>query len=457
MEASRRHEIEQLPFEVAEPGAVRALGDRIVIEALTVTDERAAKVVRQRAEAGTTAAETVAKAIEIGARVIDSESTATNVDYVQRVFEERVGKLSEALTEALDEGSAEIAKHIAENFDVERTDSVQGEIKTMLVTAAQHQRQELTRMLTAEDASNPLVAVQVRTTKAMIEAEDRHRQQLEALRESHAKESRALQSRVADLTERFSQHLERSAGEELLAEAEDAGTRKGFTFEERVHEAIERIADARGDCATHIGGEGAEGGGKKGDTLVEIGAGAGPPLGRIVFEAKDKRLSKNAAWGELNDGMAARAASFAVLVVAGEDRIPAGREPLHEYEGNKLIVSVDRDEPDSLALAVAYRLAAARVSMVRDRDLTVDAAEVRAANEEAVSCLKQAQSIRAVLTGIKTSSDKARVGLDEMVASVELKLERVDSLVAADGLGAASSSSSLRPWPAATAPDSSSI
>ncbi len=277
-------------------------------------------------------------------------------------------------------------------------------------------------MLTAEDGSNPLVAAQLRMTNKMLEAEDRHRKQLEELRESHAKESRALQGRVADLTERFRQHLERDAGEEAVAEAEQAGTRKGFTFEERVHEAIERIADARGDCATHTGSEGAEGGGKKGDTLVEIGAAVGSSLGRVVFEAKDKKLSKNAAWAELNEGMAARAASFAVLVVAGEDRIPAGREPLHEYEGNKLIVAVDRDEPDSLALAVAYRLAAARVSMARDRDLTVDASEVRAVTEEALSCLKQAQAIKSALTGIKTSSDKARTGLDEMVATLELKL-----------------------------------
>ncbi len=68
--------------------------------------------------------------------------------------------------------------------------------------------------------------------------------------------------------------------------------------------------------------------------------------------------------------------------------------------------------------------------MARDRDLTVDAAEVRAVAEEAVSCLKQAQAIRSTLTGIKTSSDKARTGLDEMVGSVQAKLERIDSLVA---------------------------
>ena len=142
--------------------------------------------------------------------------------------------------------------------------------------------------------------------------------------------------------------------------------------------------------------------------LVELGAADGPSNGRVVFEVKDRKLSKNAAWLELNEAMAARAAAFGVLIVAGEELVPAGRESLHEYEGNKLIVAVDREEPESLGLAVAYRLAAARVSMARDRDLTVDAAEVRAVAEEAVSCLKQAQAIRTALTGIKTSSDRRR-------------------------------------------------
>jgi hypothetical protein len=437
MEASRRDRFDapsQLPLEggsgASGPSAVRAIGDRIVIENLTVADERAAKVVRERAEAGTPAPETVAKAVEIGARVIDSESTATNVDYVQRVFEERVGKLGEDLSETLDEGSAEIAKHIADRFDVDRADSVQGEIKEMLVTAVTHQQKELQRMLTAEDASNPLVAVQIRSTKAMLEAEERHRKQLADLRESTSKENRALHAQVRELTERFSVHLERNEGDERVAEAEEAGTRKGFTFEERVNGAIERIAGMRGDSAVHTGLEGAEGGGKKGDVLVELGAAEGHSNGRIVFEVKDRKLSKNLAWSELNEAMAARAASFGVLVVAGEEQVPAGREQLHEYEGNKLIVAVDREDPDSLGLTVAYRLAVARVSMSRDRELMVDAAEVRAVAEEAVSCLKQAQAIRGALTGIKTSSDKARSSLDEMVGAVEVKLDRIDALVA---------------------------
>ncbi len=134
--------------------------------------------------------------------------------------------------------------------------------------------------------------------------------------------------------------------------------------------------------------------------------------------------------------MEARAACFAVLVVAGEERVPARTQQLHEYEGNKMIVAVDREEPDPFVLEVAYRLAAARVAMARDRELEVDAVAVRDTTEDALSTLKQAQAIRSNLTGIKTSSDKARGGLDAMVEAVRARLERIESLIGDAGGGA---------------------
>src|SRR5919109_1348016 len=376
MEASEK---QQLPLD---EGAVRALEVRLVIEHLEVTDERAARVVRERAEAGTAATETVRKSIEIGARILDSEETAANVDYVRRELETGLGQLDRRLEGTLEEGAQALAERLAATFGAERNDSVQAQIREIVAAETRTQREALVQTLTAEDGSNPLVAVQARLGKKMLEAED-------------------------------------------------AGTRKGISFEERVDAAVERIASLRGDCASHTGGEGAEGGGKKGDTLVELDAAEGPSTGRIVFEAKDKKLSKNAAWSELNESMATRAASFGVLVVAGEDRVPAGRESLTEYEGNKMIVAVDRDDPDGLPLELAYRLASARVALARDRDLRVDAVAVRDTAAEAVSLLKQAQAIRSSLTGIKTSSDKARANLDAMVESVKSKLERIDSLIAA--------------------------
>ena len=103
MEASEKP---QLTFDVpATEGTVRALDGRIVIEGLTVDDERAARLVRERQQAGRPAAETVRKAIEIGARVLDSEETAANVDYV-RASSSRLGQLDRELGAVLGEHRA---------------------------------------------------------------------------------------------------------------------------------------------------------------------------------------------------------------------------------------------------------------------------------------------------------------------------------------------------------------
>ena len=416
MEAS---ENPQLPIDEGANGTVRALGDRLVIERLTVTDKRAARVVRARAEAGHEATRTVIDAIEIGTRVLEREGTAAEVDYVRAEFERHAAELRERLARTLSDGDERLAEQIEVAFDASRDGSVQKDIDAMVKTALTEQREALLRLFSAQEGANPLFDFKDSMVKVYRE--------LGASQRQEGEENRKV---IAELRRELVELKERTTADERVAEAEKAGTRKGFTFEERVDAAIERIAATRGDCATDTGAEGAEGGGRKGDTLVEVGAAEGPATGRIVFEAKDKRLSKNAAWAELNEGMAARAAAFGVLVVAGEDRVPAGREALTEYEGNKMIVAVDREQPEGLALELAYRLAAARVAMARDRELSVDAVAVRDTATEAVSLLKQAQAIRSSLTGIKTSSDKARDSLDAMVGSVQERLERIDSLVA---------------------------
>jgi hypothetical protein len=439
MEASEKP---QLALDQDDSGSVRVVEDRIVIERLTITDQETARVVRERAETGEEPARSVRRAIEIGTRVLDREDTAIEVDYVRREFErlsrshsetveethrQAVERIEEglrralggeegpgALGQALESHSEELSEQIASTFGEDREGAVQAQIKRML----DERDEEFMRRLSADDERNPLDPIM-----SSLRTWARER------KEDQDSRDEKLESKVDELLSRAAELAGLDQGREALEEAEEAGTRKGRSFEDRVDRALERIAAMRGDASSHTGGEGAEGGGKKGDTLIELGAACGPSAGRIVFEAKDKQLSKNVAWSELNEAMAARAASFAVLVVAGEDRVPAGRETLVEYEGNKLIVAVDRDEPDGLALEVAYRLAAARVAMAREQDMTVDAAEVRIAAEEAISCLKAAQSIRSTLTGIKTSSDKARATLDEMVEAVRARLERVESLI----------------------------
>ena len=450
MEASEKP---QLPLDQASAdddgdGVVRALDDRLVIERLTVTDERAARVVRERAEVGQQPARTVSDAIEIGARVLDREDVGAEVDYVRAEFERASGEARSQLIEqsrgvveeiqreferafsaeggslALAFGEFEdgLAEQIAANFGADRSTAVQHQIKEQVSKLVEERLQTLIRHFASDDAANPFADAKRAISQAVSESTRRQEARVQAVAE-------ALQ-RVETSVVRLTAEAE---AKRALSEAEGAGTRKGRSFEERVHAAIARIAEARGDCAHHVGDERGEGGSKKGDTVVELGAADGQSLGRIVFEDKDDQLSRNRAWEELNAAMAERDADFAVLVVAGEENIPAKREQLVEYEGNKMIVAVDSELPDELGLDLAYRYARLRVLTVRDRSLEVDAAGVRDAAEAARSALKRAQTVRLALTNVDKSSAKAREGIDAIVAEVEAELARIEALIAAAG------------------------
>jgi hypothetical protein len=441
MEASENLQ-EQSPH-----GSVRAIGNRLVVEHLEVEDERAARVVRERAEAGQPAVRTVRDALEIGVRVLEREGLTTEVDYVQREFERTAGMVREQFTEqarglteavqselervfagesgvmakTLDAHADELADQITRHFGETSKGAVQHQVKEMVEATMRESRESLIRHLSSDNEANPLAEFRsnVRTTVH------------EAVRQISAEEM-ATREKLGALEQQVTRLTEQADAKRQLAEAEEAGTRKGRSFEERVHDVLERIAGARGDIAHRVGDERGAGGTKKGDTVVELGACDGPALGRIVFEDKDDQLSKNKAWGELNAAMEERDAEFAVLVVAGEEKIPAGREQLVEYEGNKLIVAVDPELPDGLGLDLAYRYARLRVLMKREGELQLDAPAVRDAAEEARSALKHAQSIRLALTSIDKSSEKARDGLDTMVAAVQDRLSRIESLVSSD-------------------------
>ena len=428
MEASEKP---QLELGDGGRGAVRAIGDRLVIEHLELSDERIARVVRERAENGQAPGDTVTRAIEIGARVLDTEETAANVDYVRRELESGLGELDRKLGATLEEGAETLATHLAQAFGAERNDSVQAQIREIVTAETRQQRETLIGALTAEDASNPLVAMQLRIGKAVVEAEERHRQEMSRLREGHANEARAMQGQVGDLRKEIARLLEREDADQRVAAEAERGAGKGRTFEELAHGLLESIAAEHDDAAAHTGDRSNESGAKKGDTVVEIGGAVGPALATVVFEAKNKRLSKNEAWAELGACMRERDASYAVLVVAGDDKVPKGLDEVTEYQGNKMIAVLDRDEPDPAALRLVYRYVRARVLAARAAGgEDIDASGIQDAAEEAAAQLKRVNRIRKSLTGVTNSATAAREELDAMIADVEVCLARIESFVA---------------------------
>jgi hypothetical protein len=428
MEASEKPQLPLNPDR--SEGAVRAIGDRLVIENLEVQDAGAARVVREQAEKKRPPAETVSRAIEIGARLIESEGTAANVDFVNAQFERHMGQLAEQLGELLESGSEELAEHIASTFGVDRSGSVQQQIREMLAKANEHQRTELVRLFNAEEGTNPLSDFKVSVTSKVAEAAQRSERQAEAMRESHAREAKEMRDQIAGLTTEVARLTEREEGEARLAEAEEAGTRKGRSFEERVHNVIDEIATARGDVAHHVGDKAGETRGKKGDTVVDLGAAAGPALARIAFDPKDSQLTRPKAWSVLNGALEDRGAAYAVLVVA-DNKVPADTQSLVEYEGNKLIVAVDPERPQRYVLETAYCLARARALAAHEQELKLDSSAMREAIGEAKRALESLATARRALTGLRKNADSIDAVLDSIDSGTAAALARVDELIEA--------------------------
>jgi hypothetical protein len=410
---------------------VRTVGDRLAIDGLVVEDECAVRLVREREQNGDDAVRAVVDAIEIGARVLDREQAAANAEYVKTEFERTSRQLEQEFTEKArrvaeffgdkvdavfgpEDGT--LAKELDKLFSDGSSTAVQHRIRELVNETLARSREDLVRQFSASDDRNPLADFKSAAVHSINQAAAR----------SDATQ-RALLQKLGEL-EKELQALrgEKEKLEEVEAERE-RGTAKGRTFEEQVAEAVDALALSQGDIAEAVG-DLREATGKTGDVLVSIDASEGPARGRIVIEAKDRRLSRPRALAELDRAMADRSADFAVMVVPSDEELPANTEPLREYNGDKLLVVLDPDA-GMLPLELAYRLARARVLMRRSEGDGIDAGAVRDTAERAIAALTEERRIKQRLTGAKTSIDQAYELIELMASRVRAHLEEIDVLV----------------------------
>jgi len=410
---------------------VRVQGDVLAIDGLTVSDPAAVRLASEREAAGDDVAELVRDAVEIGARILDREQTAADTDFVRAELErtaravetefgERARVAGEQLTEALDtvfDGeSGTLSRALARHFSDDSTGAVQHKVTAAVAETMEGARKEIVRAFAAGEDS-PLGEFKEAQTRAIADAGRRH-----------ADEIRGLQERLTQLTAQVEGLRAERAGEEELAAEQERGTAKGRTYEEAVCAALDEIAAAQGDDCEATGDlSGATG--KTGDAVVDIEASRGPVRGRIVFEAKDRRLGRREALDELDAAMANRDADFAVLVVRTDEELPSGTRALREVGGDKLFVVHDPAEGSRLALEVAYSLARARLTMAGDNGEGVDAAAVREQIEAALTQLEQTRKVRAQLTGVTRHADGARAALDAMEEAVRAQLSGIAELL----------------------------
>ncbi len=403
---------------------------RLMIDGLLVDDETVVRLAEDSEEP----AQFVRDALVIGARVLDREQAGTNTDFVRAEFERSARELKDeftlrakAVADRLDQKVDEtfgpddghVTKALTRHFGDESTAAVQHKVRKVLDEVAAQMREDLRRQLTSDSADNPIVAIQKASLGAMKQNADQQNAHLRVM----AEKMEAMKLELAALK------AEQEKFEELDAERE-RGTAKGRTYEEALAEALDTLAAARGDVCDAVGDYGGEGG-RKGDVVIAIDACGGPARGRVVFEAKNRRLSKKEALEELDGALKSRSADYAVLVVPSDEKLPARTNPLREFNGDKLFVTFDPDEGSTLALEVAYGLARARVLQARSETDRVDPYAVRAEVERAQGGMDEVRRIKTQLSNARTSIDNAQGIVDAMALTVRSHLARIDDLLAA--------------------------
>jgi hypothetical protein len=418
---------------------VRVMGDRVAVEGLVIEDECAVRLVREREQNGDDPVRTVIDAVEIGARVLDREQAGANAEFVKTEFEkaatdlnsqftDRARQVAEYFNERVEEvfgpENGHLSRELEKLFSDGSSASVQNRVRELVQEAMARSREDLMKQFSSAEGSNPLADFKAGTIRVLKAAEERQHETQQQMLRQMAELEKQLQAL----------RLEKEKLEEVEAERE-RGTAKGRTFEEAVAEAVDAIAVAQGDVAEAVG-DLKEATGKVGDVVVQVDATGGPARGRVVIEAKDRRLSPRDALNELDRALSERSADVAVLVVPSDDEIPSKMQQLREYNGDKLVV-VYEPESGSLPLEVAYRLARARVLMKRSDADGIDASAVRDTAERALAALTEERRIKNQLTGAKTGIDKAYGMVEEMSARVRGLLGEIDALVRPAGTEAA--------------------
>jgi hypothetical protein len=414
--------------------SVRTLGDRVSIDGLVVEDDTTVALVRKREEAGEDPVALVEDAIEIGARVLDREHTGVQIDFVkaelqnvsreaEAAFAERARLVGEELERQLAEvfgpDNGHLARALERHFSDGSSDAVQHRVRELVSEVLTKSREDLARQFSADDGRNPLAGFQKATLAILKDASERQDTNLRSMHEKIA----SLEKELQGLYSEREKQLE-------LAEERERGTAKGRTYEEAVWEAIDAVAASQGDDCDAVGTT--KGTTRRtGDVVVSIDGCHGPARGRIVFEAKDSRLSKPEALRELDRARDERDAHYAVLVVPSEEELPARTHQLREVNGDKLFVVYDPEEGSRLALEVAYTLARARVVMARGGGDGLDLAALGESVERALAEMENVRSVKQQLTGATTSIEKAREILERMAGTVRGHLADMDGLLGA--------------------------
>lgn len=215
----------------------------------------------------------------------------------------------------------------------------------------------------------------------------------------------------------------RADGFARLRAVGETAAAKGIAFEDLVAPVLERSFAPFGDVVEDTSRTaGVDGRSKHGDFTVTL---AGEDTGRVAVEVKDRPTLKltgaSGALTALRQAMANRDAQVGILVCATPTPALASQR-LRLYGADQILVLLDKDDPDPLALEIACQLARALAARPEpggeEADATLVADSVTRLREilDAASEIKRgAQEATRGIKRIEASHDALRADAGEVI------------------------------------------
>lgn len=228
--------------------------------------------------------------------------------------------------------------------------------------------------------------------------------------------------------------VQRVSAEEGSKEAVDNSSTKGKNFNATMDGILQKLASTNGDEIEFVNDVKSPTGLKGGDEIVTIPNDlTGGHSIKIVWEFKAERdLTQPKILKELAAAIENRQAQSGVFVLA--------KEPEYEHwashsfhSGNRLLILVDKDEPDTYLIQFAYLWSRMNAMKgVASSSNTLDIEKLQYLFDQAEVTLKDFRNIKTAHTGIETSLSDARRWVTNIENVLKVQFAEISSALKSD-------------------------
>ncbi|MBT4328205.1 MAG: hypothetical protein HOD60_15075 [Candidatus Nitrosopelagicus sp.] len=218
---------------------------------------------------------------------------------------------------------------------------------------------------------------------------------------------------------------------DAVKESEERGTKKGLDFEDECKKKLQWIARIHADKLEVTGNtKGKITGSKKGDFVLTLGDNGK----KIVFEMKNmSNIPQKYIYKELKEAIANRESDYGIFVAKNKDSLPENVGWFNEYDGNHLVCAVENNECEAMIdgeiIHIAYKWARAKLRLEDTKEKKVDASKILEKTTEIQEKIGDLRKIKLQCTNIDKSTEAIRETTKDTEKEIKRQLEEiVDSL-----------------------------